>query len=242
VERPVPRGRLGRAAELAFWCMARLRSARAVHAKGALLRGQLRVDGESVTAAALGGPWTRPALVRLSKSIGTPRNLPDLLGVALRVEVPRPRSATGLFDVLFASAGRHDLTHFVLAPAAGWWSRPYSTVLPYRVDGRTRFLGLEAETPDHPRGGADPARIETEVGRVLVLTERSLTGPRRRVGRLVLDVGPAAKEAISFDPVLNASPRVRPIRLLSRVREWAYTGSRRARGAPEPAGPAAPAP
>jgi hypothetical protein len=242
VERPVPRGRLGRAVELVFWCMARLRSARAVHAKGALLRGQLRVDGESVTAAALGGPWTRPALVRLSKSVGTPRSLPDLLGVALRVEVPQPRSATGLFDVLFASAGRHDLTHFVLTPAARWWSRPYSTVLPYRVDGRTRFLGLQAEAPDRAPGGADPACVEAFVGRALLLTERSLTGPSCPVGRLVLDAVPAATEAVSFDPVLNASPRVRPIRFLSRVREWAYTGSRRARGATEPAGPAAPRP
>jgi hypothetical protein len=242
MDRPRKRNRLGRAVEVAFWWVARLRSGRAVHTKGTLLRAQLRVDGESLTGAALGGPWTRPALVRLSKSVGTPRGLPDLLGVAFRVEMPPPFSDTGLLDMLFASAGRHDLNHFVLTPTARWWSRPYSTVLPYHVDGRTRFLGLQAELPDRDAGGAEPVSVEADIGcirRALVLTERSLTGPLCHVGCLVLDAVPAASEAISFDPILNASPRVHPIRFLSRVREWAYIGSRRGRGAPEPAGPAA---
>jgi hypothetical protein len=235
------RNGLGRAVEIAFWCLARLRSGRAVHAKGTLFRAHLRVNRESLTGAALGGPWARPALVRLSKSLGTSRGLPDLLGVALRVEIPQPFSDTGLLDMLFASAGRHDLNHFVLTPAARWWSRPYSTVLPYHVDGRTRFLGLQAELSDCEPGGAEPVSVETEIGRLrraLVLTERSLTGPLCHVGHLVLNAVPAAPEPVSFDPILNASPRVRPIRLFSRVREWAYAGSRRARGAPERAGPA----
>jgi hypothetical protein len=114
---PGPRNRLGRVVEIAFRRLARLRSGRAVHTKGALFRAQLRVNDESLTGAALGGPWSRPALVRLSKSLGTARGLLDLLGVALRVEIPRTCSDTGLLDVLFASAGRHNLTHFVLTPA-----------------------------------------------------------------------------------------------------------------------------
>jgi hypothetical protein len=242
MDRLGPRSGFGRAVEIAFWCLARLRSGRAVHTKGTLVRAQLRVDGESLTGAALGGPWTRPALVRLSKSLGTPRSLPDLLGVALRVEMPQPGPDTGLLDMLFASAGRHGLTHFLLAPAVSWWSRPYSTVLPYRVDGRTRFLGLQAEQTEGAPGSADPVSVETDIRRhrrAFVLTERSLTGPLCHVGRLVLEAVPAAPEPVSFDPILNTSPRVRPIRFLSRVREWAYTGSRRARRAPEPAGPAA---
>jgi hypothetical protein len=241
VDRPRQRIGLGRAVEILFWCVARLRSGRAVHTKGALFRAQLRVDGDSLIGAALGGPWTRPALVRLSKSLGTPRGLPDLLGVALRVEMPPPFSDTGLLDLLFASAGRHDLNHFVLTPTVRWWSRPYSTVLPYHVDGSTRFLGLQAKLTECASCGVEPVG-ETDIGRdrrALVLTERSLAGPLCHVGCLVLDAVPAAPEPVSFDPILNASPRVRPIRFLSRVREWAYIGSRRGRGAPEPAGPAA---
>jgi hypothetical protein len=36
---------------------------------------------------------------------------------------------------------------------------------------------------------------------------------------------------VSFDPVLNTVAGLRPVRPLSGLREWAYTGSRRGRGA-----------
>lgn len=213
----------------AFEGLARLRSAHAVHALGTALDGTLALtDPHGATVRSLGGPGERPAAVRLSKSVGTPAGLPDLLGIALRV----PLEGDAVFDALFAGVGRHDLTRLLLAPSAGWCRRRYTTILPYRVEGRLLLLGLAPEDPGRA-DSASPEAVREEVERAplaFAVTEEPLVGPLRVVGRLVLDrvrTGPA----ISFDPVLNTHPAVHPARPLTALREWAYTGSRRGRRA-----------
>ncbi|WP_219416174.1 hypothetical protein [Pseudonocardia nigra] len=213
----------------AFEALARLRHARAFHPRGVVVDGRLLLtDPGSATARALGGPAERPAVVRMSKGAGTPGNLPDLLGIAARV----PLDGDRVLDLLFTSVGRGRVTHLLLAPSRGWTSHPYSTFLHYRVDGRAMLLTLDPEEPVRVRG-TDPDAVRTAVdgGTVaFALTERPVTGPPRTAGRLVL--GPVRTDVrVSFDPVLNAHPRLRPVRPLSGVRRWAYTGSRRGRHA-----------
>lgn len=216
----------------AFEALARLRAAPAVHSRGVVLDATLVLSGRGAAARPLGGQDSRPAVVRVSKSVGTPGGLPDLLGIALRV----PLYGGTLLDMLFASVGRHRATGLLLAPSRGWCRRRYTTVLPYRVDGRVLLLGLDPEEP----GRADSARpdaVREAVGHAplaFAVTEGPLVGPRRTIGRLVLESARPVDGGISFDPVLNAHPDLRPVELLTGLREWAYTGSRRGRRA-EPA-------
>jgi hypothetical protein len=148
----------------------------------------------------------------------------------MAVRIP---TADGVFDVLLASVGRRGLAHLVLLPSGTWWGRPFSTVLPYLADGRRLVLGLQA-VPGVGPPGADPAAVTAAVrnGPVeFVLSEMPLGGPRRPIGRLVLERIRVTGPAVSFDPIRNALPRLHPTRPLCALREWAYTGSRRGRGA-----------
>ncbi|HZG92289.1 MAG TPA: bifunctional 3-(3-hydroxy-phenyl)propionate/3-hydroxycinnamic acid hydroxylase [Pseudonocardia sp.] len=255
---PAPVNAAQHLVESAFAVVARARGAHALHAVGVVLDARLTLDPASATAAALGGPATRPAVVRASKSIGTPGGAPDLLGMALRVPVgapaaappagpatgepPFPRPDSGVFDVLMASSGRDGYAHLALVPSARWW-RPYSTLLPYVLDGRLVVLGLDIAAAPVQVGG-DPADVAAAVRRgpvTFTVTEMPLGGSRRAVGELVLESVRADGPPVTFDPILNRLPRLHPVRLLAALREWAYTGSRRGRRA-EPAALRSPSP
>jgi hypothetical protein len=78
------------------------------------------------------------------------------------------------------------------------------------------------------------AVIAAAVGRgpvSLAVTEMVAGAARRRVGTLRWDAVRQRGAPVSFDPVLNRVAGLRPVRLLSGLREWAYSGSRRGRGA-----------
>jgi hypothetical protein len=152
--------------------------------------------------------------------------------MALRISAGHDR----VFDVLLASTGRRGVAHLVLMPSGNWWGRPYSTLLPYVVDGQRLVLGLEADAGISP-ASANPADVTTALEQAparFTVTEMPILGRRRAIGRLVLESVRESGPPITFDPILNALPRLHPARPLSTLREWAYTGSRRGRNA-EPA-------
>jgi hypothetical protein len=62
------------------------------------------------------------AIVRLSRGAGLPGPLPDVLGLALRIPDLDQ-------DLLLATSGENAATRHMLLPAAGFFQRPYSTVL-----------------------------------------------------------------------------------------------------------------
>jgi len=232
---------LQRGVETAFAALATVRAARAFHPTGALVRARLLLtDAASPAVRALGGPDERPALVRVSKGAGTPGGLPDLLGVAVRVD-----TAAGPVDLLFTTVAPVRGVRVVLAPATGWGTLPYSTLLPYRADDGTRVtLGLEAEDPTRARG-ADPQRLAAAVGAEPVgfrLVEKRAGADWSPVGRLVLEEPLPEQDRVAFDPVVNAHPRLRPVSFLADVRAWAYAGSRRGWGAERAALDRTPAP
>ena len=91
----------------------------------------MELDGPASPTVAVLGAGIHPALVRVSKGAGTRGGLPDLLGLAVRLtDLP-----DGPVDLLYSTVGRHRCTGALLAPASGWCTRPYSTLLPYRADG-----------------------------------------------------------------------------------------------------------
>ncbi|TQM13768.1 hypothetical protein FB558_0521 [Pseudonocardia kunmingensis] len=202
-----------------FAAIARWRAARAFHPRGELFDARVHLaDRASVVATALGGTGERPALVRLSKGAGTPGALPDLLGVAVRVEV-----GGHVLDVLFTSGRR------LLAPSTGWSRRSYTTLLPYAAGGRRVVLGLEPEEPWRP-GGADPGTARVALPLAFTLTERQRGRPASPIGRLVLDAAHPG-DPVAFDPTRNSHPDLQLAPPLRRLRAWAYAGSRRGRGA-----------
>lgn len=235
---------LNRLAVPAFEVLARRRTARAFHPRGALFAARVELTGRSATVTALGGPAERPALARVSKGVGTRGSRRDLLGLAVRLtDVP-----DGPVDLLFSTVGRHTGTRALFSFVTGWCARPYSTVLPYRADGVLVRLGLEPEEPDRARG-TDP-QVARDAVRRAPLRFRLVEKPRGTgwapIGRVLLDLPlpdgaqddePGAIEPVAFDPVVNAHPRLRPVRPLASLRAAAYTGSRRGRGAEEPAEP-----
>ncbi len=231
-----------RAVAAAFEVLARLRGARAVHSRGALFAARVELGPPSGTAssptvAALGGPAVHTALVRVSKNAGTPGSFPDMLGVAVRLtDLP-----DGPVDVLFATVGRHRATGALLAPTTGWCARPYSTLLPYRADGVRVTLGLRPDEPDRARG-TDPQTMRDAVRRgpvAFTLVEKQARTRWAPIGRLLLDLpmpdvavddGPGGADPVTYEPVVNAHPRLQPVRAFAAVRSAAYTGSRRGRG------------
>ncbi|OZM80266.1 hypothetical protein [Pseudonocardia sp. MH-G8] len=202
-----------------FAAIARRRAARAFHPRGELFDANIELaDRASAVATALGGTGERRALVRLSKGAGTPGRLPDLLGVAVRVEL-----GGHVLDVLFTSGRR------LLGPSTGWGRRPYTTLLPYAAAGNRVVLGLEPEEPQRS-GGADPDAVRGALPLAFTLTEHRRGRPPSPIGRLVLE-SVHRGDPVAFDPTRNTHPDLQPAPPLRRLRAWAYAGSRRGRGA-----------
>jgi hypothetical protein len=233
---------LTRAAVPVFERLARWRSLRAVHSRGALFAARVELESaSSPTVTALGGPAAHPALVRVSKNAGTPGSLPDLLGIALRLtDLPE-----GPVDLLFATVGRHRATGALLAPTTGWCARPYSTLLPYRADGVRVTLGLRPVEPGRAPDPAPQALRDAVRERPVTFTlvEKRARTPWTPIGRLLLnlplpdgavDDGPGGADWVALDPVVHAHERLHPVRAFAGVRAAAYVGSRRGRGVPEP--------
>ena len=103
-------------------------------------------------------------------------------------------------------------------------------------------LGLWPQQPDRAHG-ADPQVAREAVRQEplgFAVMEKRARAPWAPIGRLVLDLpmpdgaaddGPHGADPVTFDPVVHAHPRLRPVRTLAAVRLAAYTGSRRGRGA-----------
>lgn len=203
-----------------FRRLARLRRARAFHPDGRVGSGRLvlsRTGSELARALGLG---EHPVTVRLSRGVGLPGPSPDLLGLAVRVDVTEH-----LVDLLFTTTSSAPLASWLVLPARTWTSRPYSTVLPYDTGDDRILISLAPE--EDWTGEATLAALDA------VSTDRPLSfavreSHRGAVGRLVIDrVG--EDETIAFDPMLHAAAGLRPVTPLSAVREAAYRGSRRGR-------------
>jgi hypothetical protein len=128
-----------------FAALAKLRRARGVHPHGIGFEGVLTLQaGRGLDLMpGLGPPRSVPAVLRLSRSFGFPRPLPDLLGVA--VKLPDLRRVRPGFLLVSALDGR--LSKYVPAPAPRYSWRAYSSLLPYRSDGRTVLPGALGASP-----------------------------------------------------------------------------------------------
>ncbi|GAA1955845.1 hypothetical protein GCM10009798_13880 [Nocardioides panacihumi] len=192
--------------------LAALRPARKpLHPDGDVRDGTLLRRGadEKTGVAWLDEPGEDDVAVRLSRAIGLPRRLPDIHGLAVRVQ----GQAGG--DLLFATTGRGRLSRFTLTASRhpqGW---PLTTLLPYETDsGAVLLSAVGVGTETYELSWARPA------GRWHAFATLRLEAPR------------GGDAAISFDPVRHQLPGLRQYPAVERLREPAYQRARRSR-APE---------
>ncbi len=195
--------------------LALARRKRPMHPHGVLLEGTL-VAADDRAASVLPARVV-DVLVRLSLSVGLPRPLPDVVGIALRwTDGGAPQ------DVLFASTGHGRLTRYVLVPrrrlAGGW----LTTMMPLRAPWGPVVLALRPLS-------ASPGRSVT-----FEVLQAPPSGAWTRFGTLELH-GPRAGSTphdgddpdVRFDPSRNAPDRLGAYRWEELLRAPAYALARR---------------
>lgn len=137
---------VGRALALVFLGVQRVRHPRPIHPRGLPLTGSVHWMPRNTRS---GIRWiddpaageSQPLAGRLSRSIGLPAPLPDVIGLALRVQTPE-----GPADIELASTGSGVPLRFTLLLRSRPSPGVYGTLVPYesdqgRVMVRARSLG-----------------------------------------------------------------------------------------------------
>ncbi len=205
----------GAALTTTFALLGRLRGGRPLHPQGATYAARVRIDGR----AASGVPWldepgSWEATLRVSRGVGLGTPLPDVLGIALRVD-PDGRP----FDLLLASTGDSAAGRFVFVPRGGVADGPLTTLLPVRSARGPLLLRVTAAAAGPVAGYGLPP--------VLVLSYAHGTGAWHEAGevlvgrRLAPDV-----ERERHDPVIHQLPDTAQYPLVRRLREPAYAAAR----------------
>lgn len=204
-----------------------LRRKRIFHPFGVGFRARYTPVGEGVGALAL--DRESEPLVRLSRSFGLPEPLPDPCGLAFRF--PDAYGTGEHQDLLLVSSGAAPLARHALLPSRGFCDRPYSSVLPYRLQGETVMLGARAVAP---APGPKLAELrERKVGDLAFeVVLAGVKGEWRVVGRLVLGERLPAKqtERLDLDPT-HTGGGLELAGLLNDLRGPAYRGSQEGRAA-----------
>ena len=184
--------------------------AKPLHPEGVLQHATVTRYG---SPAGTGVPWLDQAgrdaaLVRISRAVGLPDALPDVQGLALRID-----PAGSPADLLFASTGLGRVTRYLLTPTRTIRGRPLTTLLPYR-SARGPLLLAVVPGP----------------GRRHELAWAGPLGPWTRFGVIELGEPLGDDTRISYDPVLNELPGLRQSSWVTRLREPAYWTARRRSG------------
>lgn len=216
-----------------FQWTAAIRNGRVFHPDGVLTTGSI----ERIAPAGDGLPiqTSEGVLARLSKGLGTPGALPDVIGLAVRLP-PDPSTATP-WDILLASAGTGAATRIVgIRPVFRWAGQPMSSVMPLRYGGNNWWLSARMVSDVNGFGvSLDDMRDQLSFGAVEFDIDQACgTESFRPLARLRVEgVLPSAEaQEVAFDPVLHAADGVElGPRWLARIREQAYDRSRHGRHA-----------
>ena len=185
-------------------------AAKPLHPRGDLVTARLTRRGlpRPVGAPWLDGSGTDEVLVRRSRAVGLPDGWPDIHGLAVRV----PLEGGGHGDLLLAMTGTGTLSRFVLTVGRTPYSRPLTTLLPYRTPAGPRLVGAVA------RG---EQRYELAVA--------APGGDWEPFATLELSTTTGPDPVLSFDPVRNTLPGLETYEWVRRLREPAYATARHSR-------------
>ena len=229
-----PATRIGRtAAGALFGTLARTFGNRPLHPAGVAFAAELVVDEPRLRGARLfARRGRRPAYVRFSRGFGLPEPLPELMSMAIKV--PNAYGPGRDQDLLMAAAGERPLLRHVFAWGGTHLDRAYSTVLPFRVGGRTMLLGAVPREPAERRPGDLPELVEAAAAGELSFDLRVAAplGPWRTVARLEVgeQLGEDEEDALAFNSD-RAGGGIAPVGLVNRVRGAAYDAAAAGRDA-----------
>jgi hypothetical protein len=217
-----------------FATLASLRRARGVHPHGIGFGGVLTLQtGPGLDLMpGLGAPRSVPAVLRLSRSFGLPHPLPDLLGVA--VKLPDLHGPGHDQDFLLVSALDGRLSKYVPVPAPRYSWRAYSSLIPYRSDGRLVLPGALGASPEAATGedemtGALRAAEHGDLRfRLAVAPALARFAPFGEV-RVTHRVAQSEVQALRFNPFHTAQSLMPAGGPLNAMRRAAYPASQRAR-------------
>ncbi|MFL6120102.1 hypothetical protein [Actinophytocola sp.] len=220
-----------RVAAVARWGAA-LRGKRLLHPAGATFDGTFTVTPVTSRGVPfLDEPGEYRALVRLSKATSTPPGWPDVLGLAWRV---LDAGGPGVpVDVALSSTGRAVVLRHLLMPRRDFATTTFTSLLPYRIGDRNRYLAAIPEETS-PKLPADVPALRAAIAArpfVLSVFVADLASPWHPVG--TLRVERPSEEDPAFDVIGNVLPGFAPAGRLNHLRDPAYRGSRTGR---EPAG------
>jgi hypothetical protein len=198
-----------------FGAAAIVRGGRPLHPKGTVCTAVLRRTGmaDGWGAGWLEEPGEDHGTARLSRAIGLPGALPDILGLALAFRGPNGRR----HDLLLATTGVGSLTRFLLLPRRDTVRSTYTSLFPYAAPRGPVVLAAEPVATARP----------LPEGRAFRMLAARPAGRWREFGRLELTDTAAADLPIRFDPALHPLPDLRLYGPLSRLREPAYAAARR---------------
>jgi hypothetical protein len=210
-----------------FGAISALRQSRSLHPKGVVFEATLTVErrnGHHPTEAPLFyAPGEKTAVVRLSKSVGLPAGVPDLLGLTVRfVDVHGPGKHQ---DFMLITSGDGAVAHHLMIPALSFFSLPYSSVLPYDIAGKTRLVGALQATPA-PAPGRDFDQLLATPDKRFQLALAPLRSRWSPIGELALHdrIPQSQAEKIRFNP-WNTGGGIRPTGPFMGLRAGAYSGS-----------------
>jgi hypothetical protein len=216
-------GPLARASYATFRRLAALRGSRSLHPDGLTFAAELQPRSADLEAEVFRGP-SRPALVRMSRGVGLPGTLPDVLGLGIRV--PDAYGQGRHQDFLLVTSGSAPvLRHLILPGPRGFFRHTFSSVLPYAVGGRMVVVGALPAAQE-----ASPSEVDrlplAAPGGVLELRTATLFGGWEPAARLELGPAIPADESAAFrlNP-WNAGGGLRPTGPLMGLRDPAYRGS-----------------
>lgn len=202
-----------------FGLLSKVRGKRVFHPVGSAHEATVMFDADmAVDAELFRRPGLHRAVVRLSRGLGLPDFLPDVLGLA--VKVPDAYGPGRDQDFLFATSGRSPAARHLLVPTRDVRARPYSTVLFFRLGGDELFV-LGAFPED-----GEPLRFRLAAARA--------TGDWLPLGRVEVgaEFPDEVSECLRFNPG-NTGGGIAPAGPLNRLRDPAYRASQAARPTPD---------
>ncbi|WZH38887.1 MAG: hypothetical protein PIR02_09495 [Microbacterium enclense] len=232
----------GEALAGAFAVAQRLRSPRPIHSRGVVLRGELSWIPDAAPAGIAfideAPAGALPVVARVSRSLGLPAPLPDVIGLAVRVDVNAwgradARGATDtttnetgaasdddaphtahadrrVADIEFASTGWNVPARFALLPHRRAERARFGTLLPAR--GTRGPVLLVARTAAGRPAATDPREIDPtdDTPWVLTLGHATPAGPWHPFARLELGLDPDQDDrGLRFDAVRRPIPGAR---------------------------------
>ena len=234
-ERPRLGHRTTVATERLFRALSAGRGARIFHPSGLACAGEVVALPSDLGGVRILEPGFRhAAVVRFSRGLGLPRPLPDVLGLALRL--PDVYGAGKHQDFLLASCGPQPLGSALPLPAASFFGRTFSSLLPYDLGGATRLVGARAEARSAPAEGIEPLaelRASLALGPLrFVIAHGGLVAPWRPLALVTVEreLPQQTSRELRFNP-WNTGGGAQPAWWINRLRAPAYAGSQRGRSA-----------